>query len=502
MSLWPHQEYGINETRRLIDSGETRIGLTSPTGGGKSRIMFSMCEWGWPTVIYANRKMLIEQLCENMAVRGIGHGIQASGYAPSVLDNVQVASIQTVAQRWKSGEMELHPAKLVIVDEIHNEKGTRVRELLDEHERRGAAIVGVTATPIGIGHLVRKLVVAGTTSELRACGALVPAYTFAPDEPAMESFKPKTRGILQFRDEVREAMLHVIIGRVLEYFPKYNPDRKPTICFAPGVPESQWLAEEFFNAGYTAAHIDGERIWINGEYLPSTKENRETLKREAERGNVQVTCNRFVLREGVDWPFLAHCIFACSFGSLSSYLQAGGRLLRAHESLDRVTVQDHGGNFHRHDSLNCDRVWSLDKSDAQIQGERIEQFRTKAAPEPIVCPQCKAVRKTGVTCPSCNFTAKSKRRVVIQTDGQLKEVTGDIYRERRVSTSPALHKAWSGCVFRCRNSGRTFNQARALFQRENHGMCPGPDFPFMPKSEGDWYLRVGDVYPAKSKQKT
>lgn len=500
MNRWPHQTYGVNEVRRLIKSGERRIGLTSPTGGGKSLMMFDMCDWGWPTVIYANRKMLVDQLCENMVEAGIGYGIQASGYEPSILSNVQVASIQTVAERWRKCEMDLHPAKLVLVDEIHNEKGGRIQQVLDEHERQGAAIVGFTATPIGIGHLVRQLVVAGTTSELRTCRALVPAYTFAPDEPAMDSFKPKTRGILQFKDTVKEAMLHVIIGRVLDHFPKYNPEQKPTILFAPGVPESQWFAEQFWEAGYTASHIDGERIWINGEYLPSTRENRDLLKRESEAGRVLVTCNRFVLREGVDWPFLAHCIFACTFGSLSSYLQAGGRMLRAHPSLDRVAIQDHGGNFHRHDSLNCDRVWNLDKTDGQIQGERIELFRTKKAAEPSVCPFCKAVNKVfSPICPVCRKSVKAKRRVVIQTNGELKEVHGDIYRERRVSTSPALHKAWAGCVFRCRNSGRTFNQARALFQRENGGLCPGAGFPFLPKNEADWYLKVADVYPAKRK---
>jgi len=498
MKHWPHQVYGVNEVRRLIDAGARRIALTSPTGGGKSVMMFAMCEWGWPTIIYNNRKMLVDQLTENMYRAGIAHGIQSADYAPSMND-VQVASIQTVADRWAKGEMDLHSAKLVIVDEIHNEKGERIQRLLNEHERQGAAIVVVTATPIGIGHLASELVVAGVTSELRACGALVPAYTYAPDEPSMKAFKPKTVGILQFRDEVKEVMLHVICGRMLKYFPQLNSHRKPTILFAPGVAESQFCAEHFWKAGYTAAHIDGEKIWINGESMASTRENRELLRRKAESGEVLVTCNRFVLREGIDWPFLGHCIFACTFGSLASYLQAGGRLLRAHPSLSEVTVQDHGGNYHRFDSLNCDRQWDLDKCEREINNQTRELYRTKAAAEPIVCPQCKKVRKRGVTCPACGFTARGRRRVVIQTDGTLRQVYGDIYRERVVSDSPTLHKAWTACVFRCRATNRTFNQARALFAYENGGVSPGPDFPFMPQSESDWYLKVDQKYPRKQK---
>ncbi|QDV74788.1 hypothetical protein K2D_30460 [Planctomycetes bacterium K2D] len=87
---------------------------------------------------------------------------------------------------------------------------------------------------------------------------------------------------------------------------------------------------------------------------------------------------------------------------------------------------------------------------------------------------------------------------MIQTDGSLREVMGDVFRPPRVSTDPADHNAWKACVFRCRNSGRTFNQARALFQRENSGRVPGPDFPMMPTSQAEWYRKVSDVVGTRS----
>ena len=83
--------------------------------------------------------------------------------------------------------------------------------------------------------------------------------------------------------------------------------------------------------------------------------------------------------------------------------------------------------------------------------------------------------------------------MVIETDGSLREAPGDIFRPRRVSQNPEDHKAWLACVYRCKNSGRTFRQARALFQRENGYKVPGNDFPMMPKSETDWFRRVADV---------
>src|SRR5690606_24932640 len=108
-------------------------------------------------------------------------------------------------------------------------------------------------------------------------------------------------------------------------------------------------------------------------------------------------------------------------------IQSGGRLLRAHPSIDQVTIQDHGGNFWRHDSLNCDREWRLDQTETAIASDHAEKYRSKAEPEPIVCPQCKAVRKHGVSCYKCGHTCKGKRRYVVETDGSLREVHGDIY---------------------------------------------------------------------------
>ena len=195
--------------------------LTAPTGGGKTLCIFDMCRWGWPTVIYHNRSMLGEQYFTGADREGIDYGVQVAGYAAETWKDVQVASIQTVHSRWKAGKMYPFRAQLVIIDEIHNETGVRTQELMDWHLANGAtAIVLVTATPLGIAHLgVERIVIAGSTSELRECGALVPCITYAPDEPDLRAFKNERANILQMREEVKEAMLPVIFGRV---FPTTN----------------------------------------------------------------------------------------------------------------------------------------------------------------------------------------------------------------------------------------------------------------------------------------
>lgn len=489
---WMHQTRGVARTKELLEAGAKRICFTAPTGAGKSLCMQRLIEWGEPTVVYANRTMLIEQLARGMDEAGIPFGLQVSGYAPSVFENVQIASIQTVASRMAKGKMEPHDASLVIIDEIHNERAERCQKVMEWHLSRGARVVGFTATPVGIGHLMDEMVQAAVNSELFKCGALIPAHTYAPDEPAASSFKSTTMGLLQFKDEVKEVMLPVIFGRVIEHYRKLNPEQKPSILFAPGVEESRWFTEKFNQAGIPWSHIDGERIVINGHDMAATRENRMLLLEASKSGRTKGISNRFVLREGIDARWLAHGIFACTFGSVASFLQSGGRLLRACEGLDHVTIQDHGGNHWRHDSLNADRHWELSDTEKSLKEKHEAKRRTKEEPEPIVCPQCSKVRSKGVECPACHFVAKGHRRMVIQTDGTLKEVHGDVYKPRRVNNSPESHKKWKACVYRCKAKGMNFNQAKGLFLRET-GTVPGPDFPMMPTQASDWGVPVASV---------
>lgn len=492
MQDWAHQTYCVTETRKAIEAGERRICVTGPTGSGKSLIIQRFIEWGYPTVLYANRIALIEQLARGMDEAGIPYGLQASGYAPSVFENVQVASIQTVASRMGKGRMLPHDAKLVIVDEAHNEKGERIDRVIDWHTANGAIVLLVTATPVGLGGRADKLIQFAVNSELFRCGALIPCHTYAPDEPASSSFKNTTMGLLQLKDEVKEVMLPVIIGRVIDHYRKLNPEQKPSILFAPGVEESRWFTEKFNQAGIPWSHIDGERIVLNGVDMAATRENRSLLLEASKSGLTKGVSNRFVLREGLNLPWLAHGIMACTFGSVASYLQAGGRLLRSYPGMTHVVLADHGGNSWRHDSLNSDRHWELGDTEKSLKEKHESKYREKKESEPITCPQCFKVRSHGIECPACKFVARGHRRMVIQTDGTLREVRGDVYRPRKVNTSPEDHKKWKSCVYRCKAKGLNFNQARGLFLRET-GTVPGPDFPMLPIRDADWGQKVQDV---------
>lgn len=475
-----------------------RICLTSPTGGGKSLMMREIIRrLELPTVLYGNRRMLIEQLSTGMDDDGISYGIRAAGHRPAFLRDVQISSLQTEHSRVvKRKSWSLHEAKLVMVDEAHGQKQATAQEILGRHVSAGATVIGFTATPLDIGEMYDHLIVAGVNSELRACGAHVICHTHAPDEPETKNLKRTPTGEYTEGDVKKVIMTPTIVGRVFDWWKRLNPDARPAILFAPGVAESLYFAQEFYKRGVPAAHIDGDEIWINGTLMPADKEARKELAQASESGEVKIVCNRFVMREGIDWPWLYHCIMATVFGSLTSYLQSGGRLLRSHPSLDHVLLQDHGGNWWRHGSLNADREWDLSQTAYIVSSMREERIREKKEPEPLTCPECGLVRGGGPRCPGCGFEHTKRVRRVVQLDGTLNSVEGDILNPRRVKLKPDTQQLWDRMYYRARKAGMTFRQAQALFFLENFYYPPN-NLRLMPVREIDWYRKAGEISPTE-----
>lgn len=533
VSLWPHQQHDIDAFHAAVAEGHRRILLTRPTGMGKSRVLtellWSYVARGRRAILYSNRRLLIDQLCRDMDAHGINYGIRAAGHAPRDA-LLQIASIQTEQSRTlrtpkrlkklkdqlDAGDLEpdayfrevaaverkamdLYPAELVVIDEVHQMATGAAVEIMAMHCAAEAVILGVTATPINLGRLFDHLIGAGNVSEGRACGSLVPCVHYAPDEPDLAGFRAVAGEDLSEKDAEKLMLRKGLFGRVLENYHLYNPEHAPTILFGPSVQGSIYFAEEFTKAGIAAAHIDGQDIWLNGELHRSDPDLRQYVLDATRTGEIEVLCNRFVLREGINLPHIRHMILATRFGALQSYLQAGGRGLRACPGKECLTVQDHGGNYLLHGSLNSDRDWSLGITSSEISGLRQERMRRGLEAEPFLCPQCRRVWIRGTVC-SCGYKLdRTKRsRIVVQSDGTLKEVSGTAIPPRRYA-DPSLEQRWERIYWAAKKgkSGLTFRQAIGWFVQDTKGRWPMDHWKFMPRDLTDYVKRVRDVPPER-----
>jgi len=511
MKRRPNQIKALADTTSAIDAGKNRIVVVSPTGSGKTLMLLDMIDWArsksWPVTLYTHRRMLLEQTRKVLSDNGMWASVRASGYSFKENDlfaDVAICMTQTeLSQVYKNGNRDLHRGKLVLIDEPHIQTGQSMVNIVNDHESRGAAIVSYTATPLDIWHIYRNMIVACTNSEAREFGALVPAKTFAPDEPDLKHIRRYPPGEdLTESDAVRLMMRPGIFGRVINWYRKINPEERPTLLFGPGVAESTWFCEQFHNNGISAAHIDGENVVVDGKSYPSSQALRDMILERHKDGDIRVICNRFVLREGIDMPWASHCIFATVFGSLTSYIQSGGRMLRSYPGKQLATIQDHGGNWWRHGSLNQNWQWEVGKTCRSIADERVgsmtgsldEESGEYTPPEvsPIACPMCGTCRNSGRVCPSCGYAHSGDRRSVIQINGELVSQDGPIYEPKKVSNRTDEQKKWDRMYYRMRNAGKTFRQAEVLFRKE-HGTWPQRCLHLMPKCGDDWKKKIAEV---------
>lgn len=496
---WPNQVRAFDGSIAAMVRGVKRLCVTSPTGSGKTICMIDLIRWAAenskPVALYTQRKMLCDQTARVLDKEGIRYGRRASGHGTNLILDVQLCMTQTELSRvYKQESRGLHKAAIVLVDEAHQHCGPTFQRIFTDHGAAGATIIGYTATPLDLlGY--DELLVAGWMSECLKIGALVKPETYAPDEPDLRHIRNYVVGReLTESENVKSIMRPGVFARVLDAWKKHNPDGKPTLLFGPDVAGSLFFAQEFSKAGIRAAHIDGDQIWLDGTSYTADDEARRDLAELSKSGGIKVVCNRFVLREGIDWPWIEVGCFATVFGALTSFLQSGGRLLRAHPGKTKCVILDHGGNWHRHGSLAVDRNWKLGMTNQRVCSDRAEQLREKKEPEPITCPECGKVRQSGPKCPACGFIAQRRSRFVIQVDGSLKRVDGEIYKPRRVKMLPNTQKLWATMFYRAKSQKwqATFRQAEAKFFLENH-YYPPRNLQLMPKNAEDWYRKVSEL---------
>lgn len=423
--LWTHQKRCLGLYNAAVMDGHKAIVITAPTAAGKTRIMSEIAKTAADehrrVLILTNRRLLTDQSSTVFSAAGIDHGIMAAGWELSKEKDIQIASVQTLISRvYKRAVWDFFDADLVLVDESHNSLGEETLKVLGDHLKQDSIVVGITATPVSHGGFYKRMIVAATKQELRENGCIVPAVTYAPDEPDMSNAKTTERGEYVVDEVVRRIMvsedgasLPRIFGSVEKHLRRLNPNLEPTLLFAPDVPSSRWFAQDLTRRGIPTAHIEAD----------TPMEDRLKIIEQLKAGTIKVLSNRFVLREGVDLPFLKCCVLATAFGALSSYLQAGGRMLRSHPGKAAAIILDHGGNWIRHGSLNDDIEWTLEDTDRSLAAKRKEKFTspTRQDPEPICCPQCGAIRRFGPQCPECKFQHQRSVRMVVQTNGTLKK---------------------------------------------------------------------------------
>lgn len=486
------QQEGVSKVWSLWESGVKRICGVGVTGFGKTNVAIELARQAhekrlrW--LFLTHRRLLFGQTHKRFMRDGVDHGCRAAGYEDYYQPDKpgQIAMIPSERASVKELEKrDYHDAQIVIWDETHANKAGFAAELHNLYHERGACQLGLTATPAGIGHLYDEMLFFGRPSEMRAIGAVVPFQIYAPDEVDLKDVARVSSGEFSRAELGRRFTIQRVVGSVIDHFVEYNPEARPSLLFAPDVQSSIWFTDQFIAAGITAAHVDGNDCYLgekdeNGQPViyKSSPKMREFIEGLHHDGIVTIVCNRFVFLMGVDWPWTEHVVFATAFGTCEMWIQGAGRGGRQYvpSGKDKCIIQDHGGNWHRHPSPNSDIPWNLETTNESIAADQKAARESGKEHEPVLCPKCRRPQRNDVwirlgnkcVYPDCGFMFEKSVRVVIQTDGKLKRVSGPVAKKKKAPVSEG-QKLWNNLLFRSRNSKSTrpmnFRQAVAVFEK-------------------------------------
>jgi len=480
-----------------------KIVASAPTGSGKSRMILSLFEEelknGGRPIVYTHRRILREQLSRTLAGFGVPHGVRAAGVSSSLGEHAQVSSIHTERARSLKGAWELHDATLAVYDEAHSQKAETAKEIMARHEEAGAFQVGFTATPVGLGGVYEELLSLISNSDLRRRGVIVPCEVFSPSEIDMSGVSDDGDDYVQVQMRERfNQVRHAVIGDILDHYRLLNPLQSPTVLFAPGVPESRWIAEYFTNAGVPSVHLEAK----------TPDEERDQTFKRLESGAIKMVASYGIINEGWDLPAVSHAIFCRPTKSVVVYLQAVGRILRAAPGKTHCTLQDHAGAWWQPGlgSPNEDRFWSLDDTCRNIRS-RVKKKRESPLDEddePLCCPKCsRAWRRLPEKC-ICGHTFKKGQRRIFEADGTLVRKTGPVIKKKRLKKDNDFLRTG---IFAAARSGLTVGQAywiackskRAYYSKpSDHSVCIRSEDCniYLPeRHEADWSKKASEVYP-------
>jgi len=405
--LRPYQTDIIDRVRVAYREGSRATCVQLPTGGGKTvlfgKIASGAADRGTRTCFGVHRQELIDQTSKTLSKFGIPHGIIAADYSPDPSQLIQIGSIPTMIRR-----LERLPAfDLLTFDETHHLVADSWRKVLDYYP--GAKVLGLTATPCrldgrGLGDHYDTLICGPSTSELVEQGFLCPTVTFAPQE-AVDLSRVKTVAGDFDKKEVAKIMgQSKIVGDAVAHY-RQLADRQPAIAFCASIEHSQAVAAQFRDAGYSAAHVDGD----------TNKDDRRRIVASFARGEINVLSNCGLFTEGFDVPGARALIGLRPTQSLSLWLQMIGRIMRVDEGKERAIILDHAGNSARHGLPTDAREWTLEG--------RKRSKKADAGPPIRQCGTCFAINPAAArACLACGATFASDPRTVRQVEGSLVEV--------------------------------------------------------------------------------
>lgn len=388
IKLREYQTELINNIRASVREGHRAIVSVLGCGGGKSVIQAEISRSATAkrnrVLFLVHRKELCEQITNTFTAQGVDMKL------------CSVSMVQTVSRRLG----QIPEPKIIITDEAHHSTANSYKKIYEAFP--DALRLGFTATPIrlnrgGLGEIYDKLITSVSTRWLIDNNYLSP-YKYYSVKLADTSGLHIKAGDYK-ADEVAELMQNSeIYGETVKQWERLAKNKK-TIAYCASVEAAEETAEQFRQAGYTAASLSGS----------TPKELRARIMQEFRDSKIMILTNCELFGEGLDVPDCECTVLLRPTQSLTLYIQQSMRSMRYMPDKIAIII-DHVGNCYLHGLPDDEREWSLESKKKQENTVKIRE-----------CPMCFAVYPpTKQKCPYCDYAAvkeiQRKDKAVVEID--------------------------------------------------------------------------------------
>lgn len=354
VSLRPYQEECIQDCLAALESGVTRIGVSSPTGSGKTTIFTHLIDrlpprpnGGDRVLIIVNSIELALQAANAVTTMFPDKSVeieQGSKYKASALADVTVATYQTLNRsQERLTKFEPDWFKAVVVDEAHHAAAPSYLKVLShfdsqiglETESRDSTssspsssvpVIGFSATfsrhdGLALGKVFDRIVFHKDFLEMIGEKWLCPIrFTSIKADIDLESVKISNLNSDFATSSLASVVNTPVVNKVVlkAWIDRAHNSRRSTLIFAVNIEHVQDLTNTFRQAGIDARYLHGGTPMLE----------RRKLLEDFRAGVYPVLVNCAILTEGADVPAIDCVLLARPTRSRNLFSQMIGRGLR------------------------------------------------------------------------------------------------------------------------------------------------------------------------------
>jgi ATP-dependent helicase IRC3 len=326
----PYQKMAVEEVYRRFEKNRRKLLLYLPTGSGKTviatliidKLLETQPDFG-RVLFIAHRQEILYQTAKTLKKQHphLSIAIEQGKRVSKKNANITIASVQSLIGRKE--KFDPREFSLIICDECHRALSPSWTEVIQYFHGSGnpdTLLLGMTATPRRTDgrsavEVFDEVAFEISRTDLQDLAYLVPIQYYTVDtELGLDRLK-MSAGDFQVK-ALSSVMNYPAVRQLTLRAWREKGYGKKTIVFCAGVEHAHRIAEDMTQLGVRAIAIDGKT------------QNRESLLKAFQKGEIDVVTNYGVLTEGFDDPTVECILMARPTTSPLVYNQCIGRGLR------------------------------------------------------------------------------------------------------------------------------------------------------------------------------